>query len=442
MMAAARCCLVGVIIRDSGKVGATTMNTIGLKRYRIIFYGGLLPEADPLRTRELLRQRYQLDARRLEACFSGRKVALQTNLDETDAYRIQNELEDIGLITQLELTHTEDIPAPVREPLVHHPAPAKETANTQPLCPGCQCPVAIDQQWCRDCTVRRRQRFRARLGVGAAVLVLVAAAGALALKAMPLYQRFKTHAQVADGIDTARQIQPALREFIDRTGFWPNSNLDAGLPAPASFSNDRVAELRIGTKALITIVFQPALPDIGGTTLMLLPQRNESGEISWRCDGGTLPDEYLPEACRAPDEDIWHTAARPAPEPISMQLPSLPTASDTLGPSPARIKRLLSDTIQDTTAVRRSMLESMLLNGEWPANNSQANVPAPRRIGPAAFRRIEVQPEGRLVYEFSDQFPELEGYRLTLVPTAIGEWRCETSLPEQYIPADCGATIR
>ena len=418
------------------------MNTIGLKRYRIIFYGGLLAEADPARAREFLRQRYRLDATRLDACFSGRKVALQTNLSESDAYRIQNELEDIGLVTQLELTHTEEAPAPVREPLAHVHTPATPAADMPPRCPGCQCPVAIDQQWCRDCDARRRQQRRARIGLAAAILVLAAAAGALAWKARPLYQQFQTHALVADGIDTARQVQPALSDFIDRTGFWPNSNLDAGLPPPESFSNDKVAELRIGTKALITIVFQPDLHDIGGTSLTFIPQRSESGEISWRCDGGTLPEEFLPDACRAPDADIWRTAARPAPEPISMQLPSLPTASDTLGPSPARIKRMLSDTIQDTAAVRRSMLESMMLNGEWPADNSQAGVPDPRRIGPAAFRRIQVQPEGRLLYELSDEFPELEGYRLMLVPTAIGEWRCESSLPEQYIPADCGATIR
>lgn len=433
--------MAGFIIRDLGKAGATAMNTIGLKRYRIIFYGGLLAEADPARAREFLRQRYRLDASRLDACFSGRKVALQTNLDETDAYRIQNELEDIGLITQLELTHTEETPAPVREPLVHH-APKKEATDTPSFCPGCQCPMATGQQWCRDCTARRRQQRRARLGVAAAVLVLVAAAGALAWKAMPLYQRFQTHAHVADSIEAARQVQPALRDFIDRTGFWPNSNLDAGLPAPDAFSDDRIAELRIGSKALITLVLQPTLPDIGGATLTFIPQRSESGEISWRCDGGTLPEEFLPDACRAPDADIWRTTARPAPEPISMQLPSLPTASDTLGPSPARIKRLLSDTLQDTAAVRRSMLESMMLNAEWPADNNQAGVPDARKIGPAAFRRIQVQPEGRLVYEFSDEFPELEGYRLTLVPAGIGEWRCETSLPEQYVPADCGATIR
>jgi hypothetical protein len=88
------------------------------------------------------------------------------------------------------------------------------------------------------------------------------------------------------------------------------------------------------------------------------------------------------------------------------------------------------------------MLESMLLNGEWPPDNSKAGAPDPRKIGPAAFRRILVQPGGKLMFEFSDQFAELEGYKLTLVPTAIGEWRCESSLPEQYIPADCSATIR
>lgn len=418
------------------------MNTIGLKRYRIIFYGNLLPEADIARAREFLRKRYRLDEARLEACFSGRKVALQTNLDETDAYRIQNELEDIGLITQLDLTHTEEAPASVRDPLVPARTPAAPAVDTVPRCRGCQCPVAIDQQWCGDCATRRRQQRRARLGLAAALLVLLAGGGVLAWKAMPLYQHAQTQARVVDGIDSARQVQPALRQFIDRTRFWPNSNLDAGLPPPETFSNGQIAELRIGRKALISILFQPNLPDIGGTTLTFIPQRNENGEISWRCDGGTLPDDYRPDACRAPDADIWRTATQPAPDPISMQLPSLPGASDALGPSPARIKRLLSDTIQNTTAVRRSMLESMLLNGEWPPDNSKAGAPDPRKIGPAAFRRILVQPGGKLMFEFSDQFAELEGYKLTLVPTAIGEWRCESSLPEQYIPADCSATIR
>jgi len=434
--------VAGFIIRDQGKVGATAMNTIGLKRYRIIFYGNLLPEADPARAREFLRQRYRLDAKRLNACFSGRKVALQANLDEHNAYRIQNELEDIGLITQLELTHTEEAPAPTREPLAHTRAPAPPAEDTQPRCRGCQCLVAVDQQWCRDCATRRRQQLHSRLGLGAAMLVLLAAGGALVWKAMPLYHSYQTHARVSAAINSAEQVQPALRDFIERTGFWPNSNLDAGLQAPEAFSDANVAELRIGSKALVSIQFQPDLPLIGGSTLTFVPQRDERGAISWRCDGGTLPDEYLPDACRAPDASAWRAATRAEPEPIKLQVPTLPTASTTPGPSPRQIKRLLSDTLRSTASVRRSMMQALLLDGEWPINNGQALVPEARKIGPPEFRRIEVQPEGRLMYEFSDHYPELEGHKLTLVPTAIGEWRCESSLPEQYIPADCSATIR
>lgn len=423
------------------------MNTIGLKRYRIIFYGTLMPETDPQQARAALQQRYRLNEGKLEAVFSGRKVALQSDLAEMDAWRIQNELEGLGLVTHLEQTHIEHVAAPASPAVsastpatVATPAPSPEPLL--PTCRGCQVPVAEGIPFCRPCAAVRSRQRQARLGIAAAVVTLLAIAGWLAWQAIPLYHGYQAHAQVTRAIDAAQQVQAPLRDFIDRTGFWPNSNLDAGLPAPEQYANDVVDEVRIGSKALISVHLRESLPLIGNSSLLFVPQRDADGQISWRCDGGTLPAEYLPTACQAPDASAFRAAVAPTAEPLKLEMPKLPASSATAGPSPRQIQRLLSETLRETASVRRAMLQAMMLDAQWPDTNSQAGVPDARTLGPAPFRRIEVQPGGRLLYEFSDHYPNLEGHKLTLVPAGIAEWRCETTLPEDYIPVDCNATIR
>lgn len=86
------------------------------------------------------------------------------------------------------------------------------------------------------------------VAVGAVVIAGAAAAGVFL---HPVWQEFQARNAISQSLDTLEPVQAQLNEFIDRTGFLPNSNLDAGLQEADSYANAHIASLRIGRSALI-----------------------------------------------------------------------------------------------------------------------------------------------------------------------------------------------
>lgn len=456
------------------------MNEIGLKRYRLLFYGNILDEADPASAKRALAARYRLTTNKLEACFSGRKVALHSDLSEHDAYRIQGELEDEGLITHLELldhasrpakpTQTpEDAPLPRavfatptnnRSPSPSQssrtssalrsnpPAHGASSKTTSIVCTVCLNVLDQENARCPNCgtikqataaTTKRRSIIIAKFALISLALSALAA-GATWL-ALPLYQQQQNHVHVRNAISQAEDVSDQLRAFIDRTGFWPNSNLDAGLDTPDSFQSKAIASIRIGSKALILVTFNDNLNSIGGQTLLFIPQRDTDQIVHWRCDGGTLAPQWRPTECTAPEHSEYQRQDTAEPLTLAESIPTIPSSTDAIGPSERKIQRLLRDEISKTLHVRQAVMQMKVMDGLWPATNAEAALPAARLIGSSAFRKVEVQPEGRILYVFSDQIPSFEGHKLWLVPSSIGEWRCEASFEDRYLPTPCSASI-
>ncbi len=408
------------------------MSQIGLKRYRLLFYGNIMDEADPQLARDALAKRYQLSDAQLETCFSGRKVALHKDLDEAEAYRIQSELEDAGLITHLELTH-EQSPAqkPGRgaEPLL---APAPPARNTQ---------AEQSSEALLAAAVMSQPARSINWGLWIVLALALAVIAVLTWLGLPLYRTLQLQQHVQTGLAQAEQVEAELTEFVARTGFLPNSNLDAGLGDEQSFASASVAGIRVGSKALIVVTFNPALERIGGDTLLLVPQRHDDGTVSWRCDGGSLDADLLPDSCRAPDASAYQLAesADPLAMPDLKKLAGAPASS--AGPAPNYVKRVLMDEINNTGHIRRQLMQMKMLDVAWPQNNQEAGLPEGRKLGSHAFRRIEVQPEGRIMYEFSSAIQGFEGHKLFLVPSELGKWRCEASFPPEYMPENCSASL-
>lgn len=426
------------------------MNEIGLKRYRLLFYGNVLDEADPTAAQRALAERYDLAADKLAMCFSGRKVALHSDLSERDAYRIQTELEDHGLITHLELLDSNS-PAtppdtPVKARAVFTPPSAvtshrDQHHDRQVIHSSCHdAPRDNDS----DNSPSQNAALASKAGIiklallSVALLSLIAGATWLAF---PIYQQQQNHTHIRNAIGQVEDVSNHLRGFIDKTGFWPNSNLDAGLDDPKAFQSDAVASIRIGSKALIIATLNEALDDIGGQTLLFVPQRGTDRIVRWRCDGGTLASQWRPAECIAPADNEYQRKEAAERLTLAVSIPAIPSNTDSIGPSERKIQKLLRDEISNTVHVRQAIMQMMTFDGLWPTTNSEAGLPAARLISSSAFRKVEVLPEGRILYVFSDQIPSFEGHKLWLVPSAIGEWRCESSFEERYLPTPCSASI-
>lgn len=458
------------------------MNEIGLKRYRLLFYGNVLDEADPISAKLALADRYRLTANKLDACFSGRKVALHSDLDERDAYRIQGELEDHGLITHLELLDhavrsaeakrtseeaqqqravftlptNSELSSPCLSDRISSALPPNAPTNdaassTSILCKVCLNVLTHEAARCPNCgatnpvttptTALTKQRSMIMVKVALAGLALISLVAGATWLALPIYQQQQNRTHVRNAISEVENVSNQLRTFIDKTGFWPNSNLDAGLDTPDSFQSNAIASIRIGSKALILVTFSNDLESIGGQTLLFVPQRGTDQIVHWRCDGGTLAPQWRPTECTAPEHSEYQSQDTAAPLTLAESIPSIPSNTNVTGPSERKIQQLLRDEISKTLHVRQAIMQMKAFDGLWPTTNSEAALPVARLIGSSAFRKVEVQPAGRILYVFSDQIPSFEGHKLWLVPSSIGEWRCEASFEDRYLPTPCSASI-
>lgn len=133
------------------------------------------------------------------------------------------------------------------------------------------------------------------------LMIVVAIIAILAAIAIPAYQDYIIRSQVSEGSTLADGAKTAVAEFYSNRGTMPAANASAGLASAASITGTYVKSVTV-TNGKITALFSKAAPQkannaIDGATLILSPITS-TGSTSWTCNGGTVPDKYLPTSCR------------------------------------------------------------------------------------------------------------------------------------------------
>ena len=132
------------------------------------------------------------------------------------------------------------------------------------------------------------------------LMIVVAIIGILAAIAIPAYQDYTIRAQVSEGLSLASGSKTAVAEFFQDRGVMPTSNLEAGVSAPIDIFGKYVTTVTVTDPGVITVVY--AQPDtnallVGAGNLVLTPTGNV-GSVAWECTASTLPNKWLPSACR------------------------------------------------------------------------------------------------------------------------------------------------
>lgn len=249
---------------------------------------------------------------------------------------------------------------------------------------------------------------------------------------------------LSHAVDRVEAVQTPLREFIERTGFWPNSPLDARLDEALLQGDEVIADIRLGQSSLLTVTFLGASQKLQGRTLIFIPEKTATGKVRWRCDEGSLPAELRPARCRSSD-----AVARQS-MPTSPQMPSIPTPVreavdkqfDPLTQRAATVRNVIEDKIESSKDIRLKVNQFLLETGQLPMRNQQINLPEPHQLADRHFRRVGLDNSGAIVFEFGDGIAGMEGHKFMLVPTGFpGVWRCQSALPEDHVPALCDKQI-
>lgn len=138
---------------------------------------------------------------------------------------------------------------------------------------------------------------RSGSGVVVAVACLAGAIpiiGILAAVAIPAYQDYVLRSHVHNAMNEGRPYRDEVEAMIQRTGFLPAANLDAGLDD--DIQGQHMAYLKVIDGGGVVLKFsEPRLSDYD---LVWYPQLQD-GTVTWDCTGGSLPNKYRPSACRA-----------------------------------------------------------------------------------------------------------------------------------------------
>lgn len=249
---------------------------------------------------------------------------------------------------------------------------------------------------------------------------------------------------LAHAVDRVEAVQTPLRAFIERTGFWPNSPLDARLDESLLQGDEVINDIRFGPSTLLTVTFRSTSDQLQGRTLIFIPEKTTSGTVRWRCDEGSLAAELRPARCRSNDEVARQSM------PASPQLPSIPTPIreavnkqfDPLTQRAAIVRDVLEDKIESSKGIRLKATQFLLETGQLPTSNQLIDLPEPHRMADRYFRRIGLDSSGAILFEFGDGIAGMEGHRFMLVPTGLpGVWRCQSALPEDHVPEMCSKQI-
>lgn len=437
--------------------------------FRLIFRGQIAPDSDRDAAASYLARRFRLDPAMVEKVMSGRKVALARALTEAQAFSLQAELDGVGLVTRIEAdpdapkltlepkaAATQDAPEQAHSAANETPAQSAAPFNGDPAmagtedpamavampvsssmpCRQCHHELASGSSFCPWCGARQGSRVARTVSISVALLLMLAAIG------IPLYfaaseaiqARGEAHQHVAAAMARSEALQADISSFIERTNFWPNSNLDAGLPPPQALADDSLSRVTIGNQAIISLTFREELAGVGGHTLMFVPASDSGRLPRWECRGGTLPADWLPADCEPPEPP---PAESDTPQAAAEPLPAIPEVSSDLPPA-NYLRRVLTQELEQSEYIRDKMIAWQRRHGRWPDQHAALDLADPLQLGSYAMRRVQVNAGGELLFEFSTALENMEGRQLILRANADGSrWECDSDLPATHLPIMC-----
>jgi type IV pilus assembly protein PilA len=150
------------------------------------------------------------------------------------------------------------------------------------------------------------------------LMIVVAIIGILAAIAIPAYQDYLIRSQVTEGLSLAGAAKAAVAETFSNNGAAPVNRTQAGMSANATDTSGKYVTSVDVANGQIAIVFNQTETNakIKTNTLYLTPFLTVDNSVSWKCGNAaqpsnttamganatntSVPDKYLPKACRAP----------------------------------------------------------------------------------------------------------------------------------------------
>jgi len=132
------------------------------------------------------------------------------------------------------------------------------------------------------------------------ILIAMAIVSILAMVAVPYYQDYRTRAKVAGDFGLIEPVKNRVMEAHMMMGSWPVDNDSASVDAPETYHGQYLQSVEVSDQprpGSLKLTYD--IPALGGNnTIIFYPQQGGSGSVSWKCDKGSMADNFRPNQCR------------------------------------------------------------------------------------------------------------------------------------------------
>ena len=132
------------------------------------------------------------------------------------------------------------------------------------------------------------------------LMIVVAIIAILAAIAISQYQDYVIRSQVSEGSSLADGVKTAIGEYHNNRGFWPDSNILAGLAQATSIKGEYVdqVDIAVAGTGIIQANYDGAKANakLAGKYLQFSAIAN-GGSIEWHCISDSLPQKWCPSSC-------------------------------------------------------------------------------------------------------------------------------------------------
>ena len=131
------------------------------------------------------------------------------------------------------------------------------------------------------------------------LMIVVAIVAILAAIALPAYQDYIIRSQVAEGATLLDGTKTTTTEFFQNKGYFPSTNLSAGMATAASINGNYVTSVTTATGVTSALMGVNANKAISGEILILSAiTAANGGSVKYTCRSSNIQARYLPTTCR------------------------------------------------------------------------------------------------------------------------------------------------
>ena len=269
--------------------------------YQVIITNKLSDKKNKKLVIQDLAKLFKIDIKQAERLISQPTTIVKRNTDEDTARKFLASImitgADCKIVNISQETHTYEAKEKLELDDINE---INNDDGPKNLCPKCGSIKNLRSDECVFCGFNynepEKKSYKGLKHASIVIILLTILAAAAYQFGLPFYNSYSNDKKIESGLQLAFETRNKVSQFILKTNFWPNQNIDANLDK--NISNEIIESIIISENALMTVTLRAEALGTEVSKTIIFKPRFSKGKLIWNCTKGTLDNELRPRNCK------------------------------------------------------------------------------------------------------------------------------------------------